>query len=206
MYNMCEALGRVKVKAGNTTGTNSAPPLVPPQTLRQQAQRLSRFSGRASRSGRQDADVVVDVGGNVGGMLKVTCRGPPPAVTAAMHGQVAPAQRGDPCAVAWLVLCLSVSWLLSGGVSRPCRSSRPSLGGRNVLSAPAQHLVRSIVDWGQRRLRTVRRTSIKRASSKSSGSVDGAGAQSVVAGGRPAMVVCRSLRKDGNGDSAVLTN
>ncbi len=45
----------------------------PPQTLRRQAQRLSRFGGRALRSGRPD----VVVGGVVGGRLKATCRGRP---------------------------------------------------------------------------------------------------------------------------------
>ncbi len=51
-----------------------------------------------------------------------------------------------------------------------------------------------------------RRTRTKRASSSSSGSVDGAGAEwcRVGGGGRPVIVVCRSLRKDDNGDSAVL--
>jgi hypothetical protein len=53
----------------------------PPQTLRQQAQRLSRFGGRAARSGRPDAEEVV-VGGAVGGKLNGTCRGRP-AVSAA---------------------------------------------------------------------------------------------------------------------------
>ncbi len=49
---------------------------------------------------------------------------------------------------------------------------------------------------------------MKRASSSSSGSVDGAGAKlcRVSGGGRPVIVVCRSLRKDGDGDSAVLMN
>ncbi len=47
----------------------------PPQTLRRQAQRLSRFGGRAVRSGRPDAEAVdVVVGGVVGGRLKVTWR------------------------------------------------------------------------------------------------------------------------------------
>jgi hypothetical protein len=45
----------------------------PPQTLRRQAQRLSRFGGRALQSMRLDADVLVDVGGDVDGRLKVTC-------------------------------------------------------------------------------------------------------------------------------------
>jgi hypothetical protein len=35
-----------------------------------------------------------------------------PAETAAVRGQAAPAQRGVPCAAAWLVLFLPVSWLL----------------------------------------------------------------------------------------------
>jgi hypothetical protein len=43
----------------------------PPQTLRRQAQRLSRFGGRAVRSGRLDAkEVDVVDGGAVGGRLK----------------------------------------------------------------------------------------------------------------------------------------
>ncbi len=58
----------------------------PPQTLRRQAQRLSRFGGRAARSGRPDAEEVV-VGGAVEGRLKVTCRGRP-AVSAAAWGPV----------------------------------------------------------------------------------------------------------------------
>jgi hypothetical protein len=45
----------------------------PPQTLRRQPQRLSRFGGRAVRSGRPDAEEAdVVVGGVVGGRLKVT--------------------------------------------------------------------------------------------------------------------------------------
>jgi hypothetical protein len=45
----------------------------PPQTLLRQAQRLSRFGGRAARSGRPDVEEVdVVVGGVVGGRLKVT--------------------------------------------------------------------------------------------------------------------------------------
>jgi hypothetical protein len=44
-----------------------------PQTLRWQAQRLSRFGGRAVRSERPDAEEAdVVVGGVVGGRLKVT--------------------------------------------------------------------------------------------------------------------------------------
>jgi hypothetical protein len=50
----------------------------PPQTLRRQAQRLSRFGGRAARSGRpDDEEVDAVVGGAVGGRLKVTLRGRP---------------------------------------------------------------------------------------------------------------------------------
>jgi hypothetical protein len=61
-------------EAGNTVGTDGAPPQVPPpQTLRRQAQRLSRFGGRAVQSGRPDAEEVDVVdGGVVGGRLKVT--------------------------------------------------------------------------------------------------------------------------------------
>jgi hypothetical protein len=48
----------------------------PPQTLRRQSQRLSRFGGRALQSGRPDAeDDEVVVGGAVDGRLNVTCRG-----------------------------------------------------------------------------------------------------------------------------------
>jgi hypothetical protein len=49
---------------------------------------------------------------------------------------------------------------------------------------------------------------MKRASSSSSGNADGAGAALCRArgGGRPVIVVCSSLRKDGDGDSAVLMN
>jgi len=46
----------------------------PPQTLRRQAQRLSRFGGQALRSGWPDAD---DDGNVVGGRLKVTCHDRP---------------------------------------------------------------------------------------------------------------------------------
>jgi hypothetical protein len=92
----------VTVKAGNLAGTDSTPPQVPPKTLRQQAQRLSPVGGRALQSGRLDADVDDVVGGDVGG----------PAVTAAVRRQAAPAQRGVPCAAAWLVLYLPVSWLI----------------------------------------------------------------------------------------------
>ena len=61
------------VEAGNTVGTDGAPPQVPPQTLRQQAQKLSQFGGRAVRSGRLDVEEVdVVVGGIVGGRQKVT--------------------------------------------------------------------------------------------------------------------------------------
>jgi hypothetical protein len=63
----------VTESAANTVGTDGAPPKVPPQTLRQQAQRMRRFGGRAMRSGRPDAkEVDVVVGGAVGGRLKVT--------------------------------------------------------------------------------------------------------------------------------------
>jgi hypothetical protein len=110
----------------------------PPQTLRRQAQRLSRFGGRVLRSGLPDADDEdgVVVGGVVGGRLKVTCRSRP-AVLAVARGQVAPAQRGDTCPAAWLAPYLLVSGPLSGRVWTPCRFSPPSLGERNVLTAPA---------------------------------------------------------------------
>jgi hypothetical protein len=67
----------VTVKAGNLAGTDGMPLQIPPQTLRRQAQRLSPVGGRALRSGRLDADVDDVVGGDVGGRLKVTCRGRP---------------------------------------------------------------------------------------------------------------------------------
>jgi hypothetical protein len=70
----------------------------PPQTLRRQAQRLSRFGGRVAQRGRLDAEEVV-AGGAVGGKLDGTCRGHP-ALSAAARGPVAPAQRGVPCAAA----------------------------------------------------------------------------------------------------------
>jgi hypothetical protein len=52
------------------------------------------------------------------------------------------------------------------------------------------------------------RTRTKRASRNSSGSVDGAGAElcRIGGGGRPVIVVCRSQRKDGDGNLAVLMN
>jgi hypothetical protein len=100
MYNMCgdnrSRDGRGGKHSRNRWGATTGPP----QTLRQQAQRLSRFGGRAARSWRPDAEEVdVVVGGAVGGRLKVTCRGRP-AVSAVARGPVAPAQWGVPCAVA----------------------------------------------------------------------------------------------------------
>ncbi len=66
-------IGHVTVEAGNTVGTDGAPPQVPPQTLQRQAQRLSRFGGRVAPSGRpDDEEVGAVVGGAVGGRLKVT--------------------------------------------------------------------------------------------------------------------------------------
>ncbi len=81
----------------------------------------------------------------------------------------------------------------------------PSRAGRSELTAPA--LCR-----GRRKSATAAsaslRTRTKRASSSSSGRVDGARAALCRAGsgGRPVIVVCSSLRKDGDGDSAVLMN
>jgi hypothetical protein len=88
-----------------------------------------------------DADVDDVVGGDVGERLKVTCRGGPHCDGGGAR-TVAPAQRGDPCAAAWLVPYLPVSGLLLGGVWIPCLFSRPSLGERNVLTAPALGKVR----------------------------------------------------------------
>ncbi len=104
----------------------------PPQTLRRQAQRLSRFSGRLDAD---DEDGVV-VGGIVGGRLKVTCSSRPRCFGGGPRTG-APAQRGNPCAAAWLALFLLVSGPLSGRVWTSCRFSPPSLGERNVLTAPA---------------------------------------------------------------------
>jgi hypothetical protein len=71
-----------------------------PQTLRQQAQRLSLFGGWAARSGwPDDEEVDAVVGRAVGGRLKDTGHGRP-AVSAAARGPVAPAQGGVPCAAA----------------------------------------------------------------------------------------------------------
>jgi hypothetical protein len=62
-------IGHMTVEAGNTVGTDGAPPQVPPR----QAQRLSQFGDRAARSGRpDDEEVDAVVGGAVGGRLKVT--------------------------------------------------------------------------------------------------------------------------------------
>ncbi len=58
-------IGHMTVEAGNVVGTDGTPPQVPPQTLRRQAQRLSRFGGRAVRSGRPDADEEDEVLGGI---------------------------------------------------------------------------------------------------------------------------------------------
>jgi hypothetical protein len=68
----------VTVEAGKHSRNRWRATTGPPQTLRRQAQRLSRFGGRAVRSGRpDDEEVDVVVGGAVGGRLKVTWRGRP---------------------------------------------------------------------------------------------------------------------------------
>jgi hypothetical protein len=94
----------------------------PPQTLRRQAQRLSRFGGRAARSGRPDADEVdVVVGGAVGGRLKVTCRGRP--------------------AVSWR---RADRWRLRNGASparRLCRWLEPGLLYTGKLNVPSEACV-----------------------------------------------------------------
>jgi hypothetical protein len=98
MYNRCGD-NRSRDGRGGKPGRNRwCATTGPPQTLRRQAQRLSRFGGRATRSGRLDAEEVV-VGGAVGGKLDGTCRGRP-AMSAAAPGPVVPAQRGVPCAAA----------------------------------------------------------------------------------------------------------
>jgi hypothetical protein len=54
------------VKAGNTAGTDSTPPQVPPN---------SAAAGQEVDSvRRQGVNVDVVVGGDIGGRLKVTCR------------------------------------------------------------------------------------------------------------------------------------
>jgi hypothetical protein len=71
-------IGHVTVEAGKHSRNRWRATTGPPQTLRRQAQRLSRFGGRAARSGRpDDEEVDVVVGGAVGGSLKVTWRGRP---------------------------------------------------------------------------------------------------------------------------------
>jgi len=71
-------IGHVTVEAGKHSRNRWCATTGPPQTLRRQAQRLSRFGGRAARSGRpDDEEVDVVVGGAVGGRLKVTWRGRP---------------------------------------------------------------------------------------------------------------------------------
>jgi hypothetical protein len=98
MYNRCGDNRSRDGRGGKHSRNRWRATTGPPQTLRRQAQRLSRFGSREARSGRPDAEEVV-VGGAVGGRLKVTCRGRP-AMSAAACGPVAPAQRGVPCAAA----------------------------------------------------------------------------------------------------------
>ncbi len=96
----------------------------PPQTLRRQAQRLSRFGGRAARSGRpDDEEVAVVVGGAVGGSLKVTWRGRPRCLGGG-------AQTGGACATG-----RPLRGGLAGSVSVLCRGRR-----RSATTAAAHHL------------------------------------------------------------------
>ncbi len=61
------------VKAGNLAGTEGTLPQVPPK-LCGAGSKIELCRWRALRSGWSDDDVDVDVGGDVGGSLKVTCR------------------------------------------------------------------------------------------------------------------------------------
>jgi hypothetical protein len=84
----------------------------PPQTLRRQAQRLSRFGGRALRSRQPDAeDVDDDVGGAVGGRLNVTCCG---CLSWVAGGECTggACAMGRPLRGGWLALYRLVSGLL----------------------------------------------------------------------------------------------
>ncbi len=103
MYNRCGDNRSRDGRGGKHSRNRWRATTGPPQALRRQAQRLSRFGGRAARSGRLDAEEVV-VGGAVGGKLDGTCRGRPAMSAAApgpvAPGPVAPAQRGVPCAAA----------------------------------------------------------------------------------------------------------
>ncbi len=80
----------------------------PPKILRRQAQRLSRFVGRALRSGPPDAEAVdVVVGGVVGGKLKVTWRVHPRCFGGAWTGGACRPGRSGPAAapqVVWIEL------------------------------------------------------------------------------------------------------
>jgi hypothetical protein len=101
-------------RSGNRQYANTGPP----QTLQRQAQRLSRFGGRTLRSGRPDADVD-DVGGTVGGRLKVTCRGRPRCVGG---GE----QTGGTCATGW-PLRGGLAGYVSAGVRAALRRSVDTL-------------------------------------------------------------------------------
>ncbi len=66
-------------RGGKHSRNRRYPTTGPPQTLRRQTQRLSRFGRRVLRSGRPDADEEDEVvGGVVGGRLKVHLSRPPP--------------------------------------------------------------------------------------------------------------------------------
>jgi hypothetical protein len=81
IYTACVRYNRSRDgQGGKGSGNRQYATTGPPQTLRRQAQRLSRFGGRALRSERPDADVDDVVGGAVGGRLKVTCHGHPRCV------------------------------------------------------------------------------------------------------------------------------
>jgi len=120
--------GHVTFKAWNVVGTDGTPPQVPPKLC---SGRLRGWVGLAARR--------CEAGGRMLMMMAMLLvegwRSPvttAPAVSAVTRGHVAPAQRGDPCAAAWLALYLPVSGLPWGGVWTPCRFSRPSLGKKCV--------------------------------------------------------------------------
>ena len=80
------------VKAGNLAGTDGTPPQVPPKLSTAGSEVESGWRPGVA-GGRLDADVDDVVGGDVGGRLKVTCRGHPRCFgDGALHR---PAHRAD---------------------------------------------------------------------------------------------------------------
>ncbi len=129
-------IGHLLVEAGNVAGTDNTPPQVPPKLCGGRLRGwVGSAGGRCEAGGRMLTLMMLLVALSVEGWRSPVTAAP--AVSAAALGQVAPAQRGDPCAGAWLAPYLPVSGLPWGGVWTPCRFSHPSLGERNVLTAPA---------------------------------------------------------------------